>query len=318
MKKIIKVGAVDQTLDLFALDSSVATGAGLTGLVFNTASLVCYYRKGATGAATALTLATQTVGGAHSDGGFVEISSANMPGMYRLDLSDTIVAAAGSVSIMLKGATNMAPVTIELQVVAIDVENATTLGVTNLDAAVTTRLAPTTAGRTLDVSAGGEAGLDWANIGSPTTAQNLSATNIDVDQVVASVSGAVGSVSGAVGSVTGGVTVTTNNDKTGYAIGVAGIAATAFDANAITDAAVANDVVDAIWAKAIAELSQAAPSATPTVLNALALLHMIARNQVTVTSSSKQFTNDAGTVVFKKALTDNGTTYAEAEMVSGP
>jgi hypothetical protein len=55
-------------------------------------------------------------------------------------------------------------------------------------------LRPTTANRTLDVSAGGEAGLDWANIGSPTTAQNLSATNIDVDQVVASVSGAVGSV----------------------------------------------------------------------------------------------------------------------------
>src|SRR3990167_3434781 len=64
-------------------------------------------------------------------------------------------------------------------------------------------LVPTTAGRTLDVSVGGEAGLDWANIGSPTTAQNLSATNIDVDQIVASVSGAVGSVTGAVGSVTG-------------------------------------------------------------------------------------------------------------------
>lgn len=55
-------------------------------------------------------------------------------------------------------------------------------------------LMPTVAARTLDVSAGGEAGLDWANIGSPTTAQNLSATNIDVDQIVASVSGAVGSV----------------------------------------------------------------------------------------------------------------------------
>src|SRR3990172_4037323 len=64
-------------------------------------------------------------------------------------------------------------------------------------------LRPTTADRTLDVSATGEAGLDWANIGSPTTAQNLSTTNIDVDQVVASVSGAVGSVTGAVGSVTG-------------------------------------------------------------------------------------------------------------------
>lgn len=72
-------------------------------------------------------------------------------------------------------------------------------------------LKPTTAGRTLDVSAGGEAGLDWANIGSPTTANNLSATNIDVDQVVASVSGAVGSVTGAVGSVTGAVGSVTGN-----------------------------------------------------------------------------------------------------------
>ena len=33
-------------------------------------------------------------------------------------------------------------------------------------------------GRLLDVSAGGEAGLDWANIGSPTTPQNLTGTRI--------------------------------------------------------------------------------------------------------------------------------------------
>lgn len=32
--------------------------------------------------------------------------------------------------------------------------------------------------RTLDVSAGGEAGVDWANIGSPTTTQNLSGTTV--------------------------------------------------------------------------------------------------------------------------------------------
>lgn len=63
-------------------------------------------------------------------------------------------------------------------------------------ATVALPLVPTTPGRTLDVSATGEAGIDWANIGSPTTVQNLSATNIDVDQIVASVSGAVGSVTG--------------------------------------------------------------------------------------------------------------------------
>lgn len=55
-------------------------------------------------------------------------------------------------------------------------------------------LMPTVAARTLDVTATGATGIDWGNIENPTTAQNLSATNIDVDQVIASVSGAVGSV----------------------------------------------------------------------------------------------------------------------------
>ena len=39
-------------------------------------------------------------------------------------------------------------------------------------------LRPTVAGRTLDVSAGGEAGIDWANVGSPTTTVGLSGTTI--------------------------------------------------------------------------------------------------------------------------------------------
>ena len=122
MKKLILAGATDQTIDVFIQDSTSTTGGGKTGLAYNTASLVCYYRKGATGSATALTLATQTVGGAHSDGGFVEIDATNMPGMYRLDLSDTIVATAGTVSLMLKGATGMAPLPIELQVTGFNAE----------------------------------------------------------------------------------------------------------------------------------------------------------------------------------------------------
>lgn len=39
-------------------------------------------------------------------------------------------------------------------------------------------LLPTTAGRKLDVSAGGEAGVDWANVGSPTTTVGLSGTTV--------------------------------------------------------------------------------------------------------------------------------------------
>jgi hypothetical protein len=61
----------------------------------------------------------------------------------------------------------------------------------------TAALKPTTAARTLDVSATGEAGVDWANVGSPTTANALTATTISSSQVVASVTGAVGSVTAA-------------------------------------------------------------------------------------------------------------------------
>ena len=45
-------------------------------------------------------------------------------------------------------------------------------------------LRPTTAGRTLDVSSGGEAGLDWANVGSPTTTLALTGTTVADTQKV--------------------------------------------------------------------------------------------------------------------------------------
>lgn len=72
-------------------------------------------------------------------------------------------------------------------------------------ATVALPLTPTTAGRTLDVSDAGNAGIDWANIDAPTTAVNLSGTTISTSQAVASVSGSVGSVTGSVGSVAGNV-----------------------------------------------------------------------------------------------------------------
>jgi hypothetical protein len=52
-------------------------------------------------------------------------------------------------------------------------------------------LSPTVAGRTLDVSATGEAGVDWANVGGPTTTVALSGTTISTGQAVASVTAPV-------------------------------------------------------------------------------------------------------------------------------
>lgn len=121
MSYSIRPGSTDQTVYISVPDSSSTTGGKLTGLVFDAASLTAYYtRTGA--AATAITLATQTVTGAHSDGGFVEVSSSNAPGLYRLDLPDAAVGTGAAECIVsLKGAANMAQVDMRINLRGADV-----------------------------------------------------------------------------------------------------------------------------------------------------------------------------------------------------
>lgn len=128
----IKAGSTDQTIYVKIQNSSVTTGAGLTGLVYNTASLVAYYVKNQ-GTATQITLATlAAANSAHSDGGFKEVDATNMPGLYRLDLPDAAVDTAGGVVVMLKGATNMVETQIEIPVYAIDPYDSVRGGMTAL------------------------------------------------------------------------------------------------------------------------------------------------------------------------------------------
>jgi hypothetical protein len=78
------------------------------------------------------------------------------------------------------------------------------------------------------------------------------------------------------------------------------------------------EVVDVLFTDTISELAQAIPAATPTVATAIMLVYMALRNKLDITSSTMEIHNDAGTVIAKKALTDDGTTYSEAEAVAGP
>lgn len=76
-------------------------------------------------------------------------------------------------------------------------------------------------------TAGNAGGVFIAGTNAATTITTALTTTFtgNLTGSVGSVTGAVGSVTGAVGSVTSGVTVTTNNDKTGYALSAAGIQA---------------------------------------------------------------------------------------------
>lgn len=130
----VTAGATSKTVDVQLVQKAAATSPGdpLTALAFNTSSLTAYYRKGATGTATSITLATQTVGGAWSSGGFVEVSSTNAPGLYRFDVPDTVIATAGFASVTFNGAANLATHTVLFIITAIDLYDSVRAGMTAL------------------------------------------------------------------------------------------------------------------------------------------------------------------------------------------
>ena len=119
-----------------------------------------------------------------------------------------------------------------------------------------------------------------------------------------------------------GVALSTTNPLPNAAAGAAGglptdsTGKTSF--NDITTANVNTEVVDVLKTDTISDLSQGAPPATPTFEEAVMYLYSALRNKIDVDSSNKEFHNDAGTVIWKKGLSDNGTTYTEAEGVTGP
>jgi hypothetical protein len=100
---------------VFVQDSASTTGGGKTGIAYNAAGLTAYYVRPA-GSATAITLATQTVTGAWSSGGWVEVDATNLPGIYRFDIPNAVFATGvDHAVVMLKGASGMAPVSLEYQ-----------------------------------------------------------------------------------------------------------------------------------------------------------------------------------------------------------
>lgn len=128
MKLSIVAGATSQSINIFIANSTSTTGAGLTGLVFNSSGLTAHYSfSGANAGSVAITLATLSlVTSAYSSGGFKEIDATNMPGWYRFDIPNAALATSKgrSVAIHLQGATNMAPLPIECELTGWDNQDA--------------------------------------------------------------------------------------------------------------------------------------------------------------------------------------------------
>lgn len=82
----IKGGSTSRMVHVAVFDAT--TGLPFTTAAYNDAGISLWYRRGVTGAKTAITPATQTVTGGYSSGGFITVGD----GQYRLDLPDAAIA----------------------------------------------------------------------------------------------------------------------------------------------------------------------------------------------------------------------------------
>ena len=97
------------------------------------------------------------------------------------------------------------------------------------------------------------------------------------------------------------------------AIGAENLATDAISADALSSAA-----VDEIWAKAMSDLAQGAPSVTASVFTAINYLYEAWRNKTTTTATLITLTKDDGsTGLVKSTISDDGTTFTKGEFITG-
>ena len=117
-----------------------------------------------------------------------------------------------------------------------------------------------------------------------------------------------------------------NNDKTGYALVADSSAVTIGTANNVgtvgtlgiqAKADINAEVLNVVGTVSIAELGVSAPTATPSLTEAVMWFYMDARNKVTQTGTLRTVSNDVGTTIAKATLADTGTTFTKDEYVSG-
>jgi hypothetical protein len=152
-KLSVAKGATSVLVRVFLQDSSSTTGAGLTGLAYNTAGLTCYRARDDDGNAggTAVTLATATLG-TWATGGFKEKDSTNMPGWYEFGIPNAALASGSrSVDFHFKGATNLAPCPLEIELTGVDNQDGVHGGMSAIpNTAVTTNASLLTSGTGTD------------------------------------------------------------------------------------------------------------------------------------------------------------------------
>ena len=282
MKFQLVKGETSVILTVFIQDSSSTVGAGLGSLDQTSSITGGYLKRDGTGVALAVdeNVTTEGTYEAPTTAAQVRIGTpANMTtGTYELHFHNDLFTTADWVTITLAGATNMAPLLIEIQLTSVNMNDGVRGAMTALPNA-----AADAAGGLVISDAGG---LD------------IDATNTNVSSIL---------------------TDTAEIGTAGAGLTDLGGMSTAMKAEVQVEANAA--CVDVITVDTISELAQAQPAATPTLSSAVMLMYMALRNRLDIDTTStdfKEIYNDAGTVIAKKTLTDDGTVYSEAKMATGP
>jgi hypothetical protein len=199
----IKRGTASKRRLIFIGDSSSTTGSGLANLVFNSAGLVAYYYASDLSNDVQITLVTATLG-TYTSGGFVAVDNTNMPGWYEVGIPDAVLDGGVEAVIQFRGAANMVPINLYIELDSVDYQDADGFGLSRLDAAVTSRMA------TYTQPTGFLAAAFPATVASTTNITSASGVTLAASQPGVTIP--------TVTSVTNGVTVSTNNDKSGYSL----------------------------------------------------------------------------------------------------
>lgn len=268
--------------------------------------------------------ATQIV----TDGATIAIDFDSITGNHLITVDTSAHAdyATGSDYIVRIEGTTVDAATINAWVGSFSIENRYSAGA----------LRPTTAGRTLDVTATGAAGIDWGNVENKTTANDLSGTDIQlVDTATTVTGGATAAALATVDTVVDGIQTDLSNGTDGLGAIKADTAATLVDTAQIgaagaglTDlggmstamkAEVNVEAADVLFTDTDAEPAQGTPGATISIADKIGFLYKAWRNKSTSTATAYSLYNDDTTTVdHKSTLSDDATTATKTEIVTGP
>jgi hypothetical protein len=290
MSGAVKKDSTDVSRYIMLRDSS--DGTPETGYTITNLDLQ-YTRERSTPAAKVDATALAATNSAHADNKAIEIDSTSSPGLYRVDWPDAAFATGVDKVILVVSGTGLDPAVEEVPLVGYDPEDSVRLGLTalpnaaadaagglpisdaggldldgRLDAAVSSRLAPTTAARTLDVNANGEAGLDLDNTSGTIDAAQLGADCITAAKIA---DDAISSEHLNTGCLTADAFAADALVAATFATGA--FTADVFAADALVAATFATDSIaaDALAADAIAEIN----ATVDTALSDIKLDHLI-------------------------------------------